>query len=120
MIGHSRRLGARCLGDGDQASLNPKGNDMIKSETKANWQTIDTETLPAPIAKQYAHYKESYAEMKAERKAFEDAVTDLISPPKGKRIAFGYNFGKLSVALVDDDAKPASKSSIRLAELCRR
>jgi hypothetical protein len=83
---------------------------MAKTETKANWQTIDTDTLPVAIAKQYANYKASYAEMKAERKALEDALSTAISPKAGKRCVFGYNFGKLSVAIVDDD-KPATKSA---------
>ena len=89
---------------------------MAKSPTTANWQTIDTDTLPVPIAKQYANYKEAYAEMKAERLAFEDAVRKLIACPTGKRVVFGYNFGKLSVALVADDAKPATaKGAVSLA-----
>lgn len=82
---------------------------MAKSPSTANWQTIDPATLSAPIAKQYANYKSAYVEMKAERKAFEDAITEQLSIPAGKRLVFGYNFGKLSVALVDDDAKPAAK-----------
>jgi hypothetical protein len=93
---------------------------MAKTETKANWQTIDTATLPAPIAKQYANYKAAYAEMKAERKALEDAllthfkrapVAHDLHVPAGKRLAYGYNFGKLSAAVVADDEKPAARSS---------
>lgn len=76
--------------------------------TAANWQTIDPTSLPAPIAKQYARYKEAYVEMKAERNAFEQAMRDLAPATPGKRLVFGYNYGKLSVALVDDDAKPTS------------
>lgn len=88
---------------------------------KADWQTLDPATLPAPIAKQYARYKEAYLEMKAERNAFEQAMRDLAPAPAGKRLVFGYNFGKLSVALVDDtgttvtSAKPALSLSAFLA-----
>lgn len=81
---------------------------MAKSPSTANWQTLDPETLPAPVAKQYLRYKEAYKEMKADRDAFEQALRELAPAPAGKRLVFGYNFGKLSVALVDDDAKPAS------------
>ena len=81
---------------------------MAKSPSTANWQTIDPETLPAPVAKQYLRYKETYKEMKADRDAFEQAMRDLAPTPDGKRLVFGYNFGKLSIAAVDDTAKPAS------------
>lgn len=83
---------------------------MAKSPTTANWQTLDPASLPAPVAKQYANYKSAYVEMKAERTAFEEAMRQLAPAPAGKRLVFGYNFGKLSVALVDDDAKPAKPS----------
>lgn len=84
---------------------------MAKEAIKATWTQIDTDSLPTPIAKQYANYKSAYAEMKAERKAFEDAIAAVLSVPQGKRAIFGYNFGKLSIAIVADDAKPKSTSS---------
>lgn len=92
---------------------------MAKSPTStAAWKQIDTNSLPTPLAKQYENYKSAYAEMKAERKAFEDALAGMLTLPPGKRAVFGYNFGKLSVAIVDDDSKPkASSSAISLASL---
>lgn len=91
---------------------------QIKSD--AIWTTIDPATLPAPIAKQYIRYKEAYAEMKAERKAFEDALAALSSLPATKRMIFGYNFGKLSVAVVDaEPAKPAASGSASLADFLK-
>lgn len=94
---------------------------MAKPSTStATWTQIDTASLPTPIAKQYANYKSAYAEMKAERLAFENAVTAMLSIPTGKRAIFGYNFGKLSVAIVADDAKPKSASSaVSLASLIK-
>jgi hypothetical protein len=80
---------------------------MAKSTSTANWQTIDPETLPTPVAKQYARYKATYKEMKMDRDAFEQAMRDIAPAPAGKRLVFGYNFGKLSVALVDDEVKPS-------------
>lgn len=93
---------------------------MAKTST-ATWTQIDTDSLPAAIAKQYARYKEAYTEMKAERKAFEDALASAIAVPTGKRAVLGYNFGKLSVAIVDDD-KPTAKASsaVSLASLMKR
>lgn len=85
---------------------------MAKPSTTATWTQIDTDTLPISIAKQYGNYKTVYAEMKAERKAFEDALTAMLTIPSGKRAVFGYNFGKLSIAIVADDAKPKTASNV--------
>lgn len=81
---------------------------MAKSTTTATWQTIDPTSLPVPVAKQYERYKAAYREMKAERDSFETAIRDMAPAPVGKRLVIAYNFGKLSVAIVDDDTKPAT------------
>lgn len=89
---------------------------MAKSPSTANWQTIDPATLSIPQQKQYDRYREAYREMKAEREAFEQSVRTDAKLPTGKRLAIGYNFGKLSFAIVDDDAKPApTKGSVSLS-----
>jgi hypothetical protein len=73
----------------------------------AVWIEIDPETLTPEIAGEYRMYKNLYREMKAQRANFEKAMSDAAQLPEGKRVIFGYNFGKLSVAIVDDDRKPA-------------
>ena len=73
----------------------------------AVWSEINPDTLPTEIGQAYALYKEMYREMKAQRTAFETMLSDAATLPEGKRVIFGYNFGKLSVAIVDDDRKPA-------------
>lgn len=92
-----------------------------QAKTDAVWTTIDPTTLPVPVAKQYTCYKEAYAEMKAERKAFEDALAALSGlPGHGRRMIFGYNFGKLSVAVVDaEPAKPSASGSTSLADFLK-
>lgn len=91
------------------------------AQATASWTQIDTDSLPTAIAKQYANYKSAYAEMKAERKAFEDALAAMLDVPPGKRAVFGYNFGKLSIAIVDDTAKPkAASSAVSLASLIKK
>jgi hypothetical protein len=94
---------------------------MAKAATTANWQQIDTSSLPADIANRYAEYKQAYAVMKDARKVFEDNLAAMLSIPTGKRAVFGYNFGKLSIAIVDDD-KPAAKASsaVSLSTLIKR
>jgi len=91
------------------------------TKTDAVWHTLDTDALPPPILSKYDAYKEAYKAMKAERLEFETALAKAIDPPKGKRVIFGYNFGKLSVAVVDDDAKAKAKpATTTLADLVRR
>lgn len=93
---------------------------MAKAPSTANWQTIDPATLPKEEQELYRLYKESYAEMKRLRGHFEMAMRGLSDAPKGKRLAFGYNFGKLSVALVDDDAKSTTaKSTTSLSDFLK-
>ena len=79
----------------------------MAKNTDAVWSEINPDTLPSAIGEAYALYKEMYREMKAQRTAFETMLANAASVPEGKRVVFGYNFGKLSVAIVDDDRKPA-------------
>ncbi len=96
---------------------------MAKSTSTANWQNVDIATMPADIRKAYDAYKAAYTAMKADREAFESAMRSALASamPKGKRAVFGYNFGKLSLAVVDDEpAKPSAKGAISLADLIRK
>ena len=80
---------------------------MAKANSDATWIELNVDTLAAPIAQAYGEYKEMYRAMKAQRTEFETMLSAQASLPEGKRVIFGYNFGKLSVAIVDDDRKPA-------------
>lgn len=88
---------------------------MAKPTSTLNWQTIDPATLSVPIQKQYARYKDAYREMKAERDAFETALRAEAPAPAGMKLAIGYNFGKLSVAVAPDDGKSATTSKPALS-----
>ena len=86
----------------------PRGLAMAKvARTDAVWVEVDVASLPNTAQAAYADYKRIYKDMKAAREGFEQAMSDAASLPEGKRMVFGYNFGKLSVAIVDDDRKPA-------------
>lgn len=82
----------------------------------AEWITLDHETLPQAQRELYATYKAQYRAMKAAREAFEASMQAGVED--GMRIVCGYNFGKLSVALVEDDrkAKVPAKSPVTLAQ----
>lgn len=77
------------------------------AKTDAVWTELNPDTLPNNLSAMYAEYKEMYRRMKNQRTEFENAVAAAAELPEGKRMVFGYNFGKLSVAIVDDDRKPA-------------
>lgn len=88
---------------------------------KANWTEIDAGELEDSLKQAYDLYKLAYREMKEARGAFERAMANAAQVPIGKRMVFGYNFGKLSVAIVDDDRKPSSaKPKLSLAEFMQQ
>src|ERR1035438_9408038 len=95
------------------------GHDAIgaitMADNKANWLSIDPSTLPAIIQEDYAQYKAQYAKAKASRETFESALRKAVSAPSGQRLAVNYNFGKLSVAFVPDDAKAAPRGTVSFA-----
>lgn len=74
-------------------------------KVKADWITIDPATLADNQGELYAQYKACYRAMKAAREAFENAMQEGVS--EGERMVCGYNFGKLSIAIVPDERKPA-------------
>lgn len=95
---------------------------MAKSETKATWRNVDINSLPKALREEYEQYKRGYAAMKAARETFEENLRSALASatPTGKRIVFGYNFGKLSLAFVDAESPKASAKAISLDELCKR
>ena len=79
----------------------------------ATWVNIDVDTLNPRQAEAYQEYKRQYREMKAQRERFEGIMA--IGVPEGKRMIFGYNFGKLSVAIVDQDRTETKPKSATLS-----
>jgi hypothetical protein len=75
--------------------------------SEANWMDIDVETLDVEAQKAYGEYKAAQRKAAALREAFEATAVASLDIPQGKRMVFGYRFGKLSAALVEDDRKPA-------------
>lgn len=80
------------------------------ANTEAKWQNVNPETLPASALGLYNQYKDQYRKAAALREEFEKHMNELAQLPIGSRLAFGYKFGKLSMAVVEDDRKP-SKST---------
>ena len=78
-----------------------------KGKSDLAWTEINPDSLSLLLATKYQAYKAAYAAMKEARQGFEEAMNDAAGLPEGKRVVCGYNFGKLSVAVADDDRKPA-------------
>lgn len=100
-----------------QSRLDATESDMAyTARTDAQWVTINHETLPADAKAKFETYKAQYRATKAAREEFEQFMQQGVED--GQRMIFGYNFGKLSVALVDDDrkAKAPAKSPVTLAQ----
>ena len=73
----------------------------------AQWFNIDTDSLSEGQQAAYAAYKVAQRQAARLREAFEASVQDALAVPEGKRVVFGYRFGRLSAALVEDDRKPS-------------
>ena len=65
------------------------------------WTEVKVGELPEEIQREYAASKGAYREYKGKKQTFEQAmqahVADRLAP--GMELKFGYNFGKLSVAV---------------------
>lgn len=85
---------------------------MAKVERKPlAWVEIDPATLSEAEQAAYQAYKLAYKVMKEKRDAFEASMQTRA--PQGKVLKFGYNFGKLSVALDDKPVTATTKAQGR-------
>ncbi len=71
---------------------------------KLDWQTVAVETMPKPLLAKYNKLREQMEATNESRKAFEADLTEHIVKAKKldtaeTGIRFGWNWGKLSVAI---------------------
>lgn len=87
-------------------------------DDKADWQKLDAASLPEREARAYASYKEAYRHAATLRVHFEECLREAMPVPEGKRLVVNYNFGNLSVAVVDGKQETAKtvKSALSLAD----
>lgn len=66
-----------------------------------DWREVNTAELPETIRKHYEDAKAIYRSYKAAKAVFEGEMQEHVadSLPAGCELKFGYNFGKLSVAI---------------------
>lgn len=82
---------------------------------KEAWKTIDIDTLKPALRKAYDALKAKRAEASVLRDEFEKLVSTEVALPTGKRMAFGYNYGKLSMAVTEAEERKAPKGAVALA-----
>lgn len=87
----------------------------MAKDTTAVWSEIDVTTLNAEMQKAYEVYKDAQRKAAELRVAFEQMVNEAAELPQGQKLVFGYRFGKLSAAVVKDDAKPKAASPAKLS-----
>ena len=81
--------------------------------TEANWQDINVASLSDEAQVAYSEYKDAQRKAASLRTEFETMVTASLKLPQGKKMVFGYRFGKLSAALVADDGKKAKAAQAK-------
>jgi hypothetical protein len=86
---------------------------------KADWTEVNVASLPDAVQKLYAAKRTADKASQTAREAFEKATIAAVKPRAGKVLRFGYRFGKLSVAWVneDDAAKRTSTGAVSLSDL---
>jgi hypothetical protein len=92
---------------------------MATYDVKADWRNVDPDSLTTELQFAYDLYREANRTAQAARETFESEFTAAVPCPRGQRLAFGYRFGKLSIAVIPDDrvaTKPA-KGSFTMADL---
>jgi hypothetical protein len=90
---------------------------MAKTKLVADWKEIDPSSLNTELKAAYDAYKAQYAKAKAQRDVFEAAMNKAAELPATHRLAFGYNFGKLSAAVVPNTGPSVSKKAVSFDSL---
>lgn len=85
----------------------------MNDTSTAVWQDIDVTTLSDAAQIAYEDYKTAQRKAASLRAEFEQTVIDGLPIPQGKRMVFGYRFGKLSAALVEDDRKASKPKQVK-------
>jgi hypothetical protein len=81
-------------------------------DTTLVWNEIDPATLAPAIKAKYDAYKVAYAKAKEFRAAFETEASKAAALPATHRMVYGYNFGKLSMAIGLATSEKASKKAV--------
>ena len=74
---------------------------MASEKSELQWANVEIEQLNAELQRAYRESKEAYRAYKIARDQFEGMMQEVYSGSiaEGTELKFGYNFGKLSVAI---------------------
>jgi CelD/BcsL family acetyltransferase involved in cellulose biosynthesis len=94
---------------------------MAKPTSDLNFIAVDTEQLPTSVKPLWAKLKKAEAELKHAREDFEGAFTTIARKaeqlPEGLILRFGYRYGGLAVATVDQsEARKPTKPKFVLGK----
>ena len=82
------------------------------------WQNVDPQTLPEDIAAHYYAYKKAFELAETARRLFEEEANEAFDVGATNKLAFGYRFGRLSVAIVPKSS-PSAKGAVSLASIAK-
>lgn len=80
------------------------------------WTQLDPDTLSPDLRKAYDDYRAAAKAAAILRTTFEALMTNAIDPLDGEKLAFGYKFGKLSLAIVPADRPKRRTAAVSLAD----
>ncbi len=88
------------------------------AQTDPVWQNIDPASLPEDIQRHYFAYKAALDAANKARALFESEANEAFDVGATNRLAFGYKFGRLSVAIVPKTT-PSAKGLTSISALAK-
>lgn len=80
------------------------------------WTQLDPDSLSPELRASYDKYRAAAKAAAVLRTEFEARMTVAIDPLDGEKLAFGYKFGKLSLAIVPADRPKRRTAAVSLAD----
>lgn len=84
----------------------------------SDWNTVEISDLTEQNARLYAEAKAAYRVYKVAKEAFEQAMQAGFAQHlgEGQELKFGYNFGKLSIAVGEKRERKVAKAKASLTD----
>ena len=80
------------------------------------WTQLDPDSLSPELRASYDKYRAAAKAAAILRTEFEALMTNAIDPLENEKLAFGYKFGKLSLAIVPADKPKRRTAAVSLAD----
>lgn len=109
----SNAISGRILQAVTKPAYAPKPTPVAK---EIEWTQLDPDSLSPDLRKAYDAYRTAAKAAAVLRTEFEARMTVAIDPLDGEKLAFGYKFGKLSLAIVPADKPKRRTAAVSLAD----